>query len=311
MQPWTILVWNMALMSRGSRSTEDNMRYLTDLMMRHDVDVALLSEAPVAYLRELNEDAGGSPNLEPAVFSKGGTTGLDYWTDEHKVRKLKKRKRWSAAIVSRHGPVELGERDVRAVSPSRQKRRPDVPFGPSRPGSWIAATVEKEGEALTCVSLYGLMDELSDASMHRSLSEASPVFSDPDHNEHVILGGDFNIGTSLEGQEVRERSQLVLNRIVAYGLENCLATWREEHAVPKLPNCPCADEPCRHTLTRLIPTDSGDPTPWQDRTPFQVDYLFASTALVEEGHLDEVIESSPDEWEHFSDHAPLVVRLHT
>jgi hypothetical protein len=37
----------MALMSRVGNSARENMGYLADLMDEHDVDVAILNEAPV------------------------------------------------------------------------------------------------------------------------------------------------------------------------------------------------------------------------------------------------------------------------
>jgi len=36
------------------------------------------------------------------------------------------------------------------------------------------------------VSIYGLTDELSEASVHRSLSEISPLFSDPRYKELLL-----------------------------------------------------------------------------------------------------------------------------
>ena len=228
MQTWTVLLWNMALMSPGPRSAADNLGFLDDLIGRHSVDVALLNEAPVAYLRAMNDRSAGATERPRVCFSRTGTIGLDYWTDESGERKLKDRRRTTAAVLSGLGPEELGEDEVRAQSPSRaHPRRPDVPFRASRPGTWIAASVSKEHgtpreERLTCVSLYGLMDELGDASMHRSLSDVSAAFSDPTYRDLVILGGDFNIGTSLEGAELRERSRVRLE-----GLSGRMARERE------------------------------------------------------------------------------------
>ncbi len=284
MQPWTILHWNMALASPRSATADGNMAYLRELMGRHEVDVALLNEAPVAYLRCLNDG-----DQLRALFSERGTIGLDRWTDDHGVRKPKDRSRWSTAIVSSANVEHLGEGDVRAVSASvASARRPDVPFAPSRVGTWIAGTVGKAGQELTCISLYGLMDELSDASMHRSLSEVSPAFSDPDRKELLMLAGDFNIGTSLEGEDARRRSRLVLDRIEAYGLRDVLKAGRIREGRAPLAGCPCDDAPCEHTLTRLIPNSSDRQTRWEERTPFQVDYIFASAAL--EAQLETVIE---------------------
>src|SRR5207248_2512867 len=75
---------------------------------------------------------------------------------------------WTAAIVSPHGVREI--RDARAMSD--RGRRPNIRFENSRPGSWIAGVVTIPGVGdVTCISLYGLMDELSEASVHRSLSD--------------------------------------------------------------------------------------------------------------------------------------------
>jgi endonuclease/exonuclease/phosphatase family metal-dependent hydrolase len=295
----------MALASPRSTTAEENLAYLRDLMTKHGVDVALLNEAPVAFLRRMNEDGH-----QRSVFSERGTVGLDRWTDEHGVRKPKVRSGWSSAIVTEPdlALVPLAEDDVRAVSPSATNaRRPDVPFTPSRPGSWVAGSVSKEGETLTCISLYGLMDELSDASMHRSLSEVSPAFSDPARNDLLVLAGDFNIGTSLEGEDVRTRSRLVLERIEAYGLTDVLRAGRSKQGLGPLAGCPCADDPCQHTLTRLIPSSRGRDTPWTERTPFQVDYIYASPALA--ARLEGVIEIPPEEWEPHGDHAPLMAQF--
>lgn len=284
----------MALMSPGTRNAEANMNYLLELAEEHSVKVALLNEANVYHLRAANTDAIREGRPEPFVFSEEGTKGRDFWTDEDGIRKAYDRSRCSAAVMSPLGPSLLGEDDVRATSASlTHPRRPDIPFANSRPGSWIAATVTIGTEKMTCISLYGLIEELTDASMHRSLSDISPIFSDPRHNGLVLLGGDFNTSTATETSN-RERDRIVLDRIKAYGLVDCLAKWRDDNRIPPLAGCRCDDEPCRHTLTRLIPNREGEHIPWQDRVPYQVDYLFASEALAD--RLYGVVETSPDEW---------------
>src|SRR5207253_1966808 len=95
---------------------------------------------------------------------------------------------------------------VRAKSASgAHPRRPDIPFANSRPGSWIAATVLVGSAEITCISLYGLIEELTDASMDRSLSNVSPIFSDPKRNDLVLLGGDFNSSTAWPDHDRRMR----------------------------------------------------------------------------------------------------------
>jgi len=130
---------------------------------QRSVDVALLSEVPTGVLPE----AGG------ALYEAWGTRSRD-----------RKRRDWCTAIVSPHGGTEI--RDARAVS--YRGRRPNVRFESSRPGSWTAGSISVPGVgAVTCVSLYGLLDELSEALVHRSLSEISPLFRRYDVREPALF----------------------------------------------------------------------------------------------------------------------------
>lgn len=168
---WTVLIWNMGMGAPSSRSDRRTWDRLSELIDEWSVDVALLNEASTSILR----DADG------AVYEVWGTRGRD-----------RKRRDWSTAVLSRHGLAEI--RDAQAVS--YRGRRPNVRFENSRPGSWIAASVRiPKVVDVTCVSLYGLTDELSEASVHRSLSELSPLFSDPRYGERLLLGGDLNTST--------------------------------------------------------------------------------------------------------------------
>ena len=305
MEPWGVLVWNMARGAKKRGKAADTWAYLAKLTEEHNVHVALLNEADVSSLRAVNAAAAREGDPAPAVFSDRGTLGRDFWNKDG-VRTPYDRSTWSAAVMASSGAEALGERDVRAESPSWPHRSPDMAFTNSRPGSWIAASLTVGSERMTCVSLYGLIEELSDASMHRSLSEISPLLSDPEHRELVLLGGDFNTSTATEAEH-RERDRIVLDRIKAYGLRDCLAEWREKNDLPPLEGCRCADDPCRHTLTRLRPNERGEDRPWQERVSKQVDYLFASEALVD--RLHDVVEIAPEEWETYSDHRPIIVML--
>ena len=51
------MVWNMSLMSPGSRNAERNMAYLRELVEEHAVQIALLNEASVYHLRAANHAA--------------------------------------------------------------------------------------------------------------------------------------------------------------------------------------------------------------------------------------------------------------
>lgn len=149
--------------------------------------------------------------------------------------------------------------------------------------------------AVSSIALYGLMDELSDASVHRSLSELSPIVDDPRYSGQVLLGGDLNTGAQRpEGDAFNDRDRNVLDRIAALGLVDCI---RAKRAPGRLPGCPCAEgDNCAHVRTRR---DHRHPS-----VPYQTDYLFASPKLASGLRQCEVLAS--DEWFSISDHAPIV-----
>lgn len=146
------------------------------------------------------------------------------------------------------------------------------------------------------MSLYGLLEELSDASVHRSLSEISPIFSDPLFSKHVLLGGDLNTTDAWPDYGRRVRDTTVLERTKAYGLVDCLQQVRRPG---RLKNCICVfGQACRHTWTRVDPNQRGR------KTPYQMDYLFASVPLARRLISCEALSAL--DWREFSDHAPIV-----
>jgi hypothetical protein len=262
---WTVVVWNMGLGSR-SRDPGKSWARLSWLMKERSVDIALLSEVATSVLHE----------ADGALYEVWGTRGRD-----------RKRRDWCTAIFSPHECAEI--RDAQAVS--YRGRRPNVRFESSRPGSWIAGLVMIPGVgAVTSVSLYGLLDELSEASVHGSLSEISPLFSDPRYSGLLLLGGDLNTSTQWPKGRHLDGDKALLERV---RLIDCL---EQKRAPGRLRDCPCVLDECAHTWTRLDPS----------RPALQVDYLFASSALAEPGRLRSCEALPPPEWQEFSDHAPIV-----
>jgi hypothetical protein len=166
----------------------------------------------------------------------------------------------------------------------------ELPFKPSRPGTWTAGRIKAGKLAVTVIALYGLLDEKSDASMHRSLSELTPIFDHPTYRRHIIMGGDFNIFTNPKPTDpTRSRHKSVLDRINALGLHSCLAENRPKRR--QLVGCPCGAPPCTHQRTYL-----GSKTD----QPYEEDYLFCSAALLHKLRSCTVVEGISS-----SDHAPL------
>jgi hypothetical protein len=269
---WTVAVWNMALGSPPARVASKTWARLDWLIEARSVSVALLNEAPIGELRARN-----------AAYSETGTEGWDLDRRTHRP----KPRPWSAAILS----MTAKPQEVTPRAYGSSGRRPNVPFRPSKPGAWVAGAVDAPGIGrVTCVSLYGLMDELSDASLHRSLSDISPIFTDPEWNEYVLIGGDLNTSTQWRRKALRRRDQNLLERFEAYGLVDCLA-----HMSSPLEGCTCGlGGACRHSWTRF---DALHPK-------LQVDYLFASKKLAMCLRHCEAL--SPLEWKDWSDHSPIV-----
>jgi hypothetical protein len=256
-----VVVWNMNHRVRSWEALE-----------KLDPDLALLNEARVPKTLGMVPQGGER------------TLGRDGY-----------RREWAAAIVSKH---QL--RPVLDAKAFRQGRPLHLPFETSRPGSWEAAVVGGLGEEdVTAVSLYGLLDEKSDASVHRSLSELAPLFEDPRYNKLLLLGGDLNIlANPRPNDPTRERHLLVLARIKAYGLVDCLEKAVLGRNPPRggLKGCSCRlAGGCTHVWTHRH---------GQSQTPYQDDYLFASRSLAEKLLTCEA--PSPLEWSEFSDHSPIL-----
>ena len=253
-----VVAWNVAHNPRAWAALD-----------RLEPDVCLLNEAVV-------------PDGRAGVWSRTGTDGRDG-----------KRRPWTAAVISKF-PVS----QITDARPRWRQSRRDVPFECSRPGSWAAARVETPFGDVSAVSIYGLLDELSDASVHRSLSELSPVCDDPMYRGHLVLGGDLNTGTQWSTEPAHNaRDKAVLQRIEAYGMVDCIKKMR---APGRLEGCKCLEgDACMHVRTRRDPR--------RPAIPYQTDYLFVSAKMAKTLRSCEVLAS--DEWFELSDHAPIVAEF--
>lgn len=253
-----VVVWNTANRARA-----------LEALKTLEPDLALLNEAR-------------PPTGERGIWHDG-TEGRD-----------SARRPWSSAILTPHAVQEIKD-----AQPNWRGSTRNVPFECSRPGSWIAGSVEMPaGITISAVSLYGLMDELSDASVHRSLSEISPILDDRRYRQNVLIGGDLNTGTQWpENDSFLARDANVLERFESLGLVDCLAAMRP---VGRLEGCHCTlGDKCTHTRTRRDPR-------WPDNQ-YQTDYLFASRSLADRLVSCEAL--ADDHWFSFSDHAPLVAEF--
>lgn len=260
-RPLRVVVWNI-----------DKKPAAWPALERLQPDICLLNEAVV-------------PDGRRGVWNADGTRGRD-----------RAKRPWTAAVVT-----NLPSEPITGARPHWRQSSRNVPFECSRPGSWAAASVDTDLGKVSCVSLYGLMDELSDSSVHRSLSELSPILDDPAYKRLVIVGGDLNTGTqwSKREQAFNLRDRNVLDRMAALGLHDCILAKRPPG---RLDGCPCLEgDLCTHVRTRR---DRGIPS-----VPYQTDYLFASAKLFSRLLSCEV--KATEEWFRISDHAPIVAEFST
>jgi exonuclease III len=267
---WTAVVWNLNE-ARGAK------RQSWAVLEGFYADVALLSEARV-------------PEGIIAI-GHGKTIGRDC---KHEREEDCRGRPWSTAIVSRHAA-----RPITHATARRYGRPLDIPFSPSRPGTWIAASVSipQVGE-VSMVSLYGLTDEKSDASVHRSLSDLEPLFEDPEYNARLLLGGDLNILANPRPDDpARDSYRLVLERIKAYGLVDLFERDAELRDSPRQPpaHCPCGNTDCTHVWTFRSRRETLAHIPYQD------DHVFVSQALA-----DQLKSCEAGAFNAASDHAPIL-----
>jgi hypothetical protein len=174
----------------------------------------------------------------------------------------------------------------------------------SRRGAWAAAVVSlPNGEHVTVIALYGLLDERSDASVHRSLSDLTPLLEDPRYNELLLLGGDLNpLWSADTATMIHARVQGVFDRIEGgFGLRDLQQSPRNpKRPSEPLANCTCSHgEECRHVWT--FRGDSNSMAACQD------DYLLASPAMEERLEECWVPEFGDDA---SSDHVPVIATFH-
>jgi endonuclease/exonuclease/phosphatase family metal-dependent hydrolase len=202
-------------------------------------------------------------------------------------------RRWGSAVVS-YGPA-LTEVPTARTPYSSQ----DVPLRGTHPGCVaVAQAVLPDQCKLTLISAYGLIDAgYSVTTLHRILSDLTPLFDDKRYNAHVVLGGDLNGGTQAgEGDRHLARHRLVFERIKAFGLVDCLDAKLGENR--PLPGCPCGDASCRHVQTHRHLRSSK---PWQN------DYVFASDRLATK--LTACYAHDVDAAWALSDHCPVIAEF--
>lgn len=171
---------------------------------------------------------------------------------------------WGSAVLTRGYPIK------------------EVEFENSLPGCVVAAEVEVPGIILTAISVYGMLCKYNYATttMHRILSDLTPLLHGQRGSRTFIMGGDYNVSPQWdERYKHRDPShQLVLDRIEDLKLVNCTL----------------------HYFGKLVQTNHHA----RSNYPWQNDYLHASKKLAAKMMSCKVLDD--ERVREFSDHDPVV-----
>lgn len=211
------------------------------------------------------------------------------WDERQFVhREIAGHRPWGSSVVAFSEKIRVKEID--AVR---------TPFGPKRfsmlgtfPGSVIVTQVEvPEIGAITCVSIYGLIDVYAQTTMHRIVADLIPLF-DSKFGKHVVLGGDFNITSACGTRNVPEltRYKAIFHSVESLGLVNLAETAK---ILPEsISDCLCSRDKCIH-----IPTHHKA----------QIDWIYATPKLAhmcERLRVDDSVIT-----DELSDHASLIAEF--
>jgi endonuclease/exonuclease/phosphatase family metal-dependent hydrolase len=155
----------------------------------------------------------------------------------------------------------------------------------SHPGAFAAADAHlDERRTVTLVSLYGMLafkgrnsTRYAVTTVHRALSDLTPILDIRRTPAPVVLAGDLNVSPQIAYPDTAAH-EAVIQRIEAFGLENCLGAKHDGQFVRTF----------------------GTP-----QAPFQDDWVFSSPALV--CTRCEAVDA--DEAWALSDHCPVLAEF--
>ena len=273
-----VATWNLNRATWNQRkkldSADAHARAAWDELSSLEVDIAMLQEAMPP----------------PEGVAKLPVTTLPVGRGREDWRSLPGPARWwCSAIAAWSAGLEQLSEEGRAE-----------PLYVSQKGAYAVGVVRRNEKPLAVASVYALWDygwlphntkpRYAHTSLHRAISDLTPVL-DTDHSEmSVVIAGDFNTSSQFEAPH-REAFRTVDDRLRGLGLRN--VSIRPDGEI--LDGCPCIDEICRHVQTLEGPV------------PYQDDYIYVSEDLVASARFARVERS--DRAASVSDHFPLIVEI--
>ncbi len=194
---------------------------------------------------------------------------------------------WGSAVVAVDEAVSI--EPLRSVRVPYSRRR--FLLANTHPGSVSVAQLCVRGiQAITLVSVYGVMDGSVVSTMLRVVADLVPLFDSP-YGSRVILGGDLNVSSATTDPKHLARAEAVFAAIRSLGLVEAKTLVVEPPA--SLADCACgARATCGHVAT------------WGTA---ELDHLFVSPSLAGQVKAMSVDRTAVDAG--LSDHVPLVLDL--
>jgi hypothetical protein len=269
-----MLCWNMGAGGPGQRAS------WSDVTSASDYDVAMLQEAPNPWRTAVDVDMVPSPGSKWGIGSNWAQTAIARLSNRVEITPL------AMQPLGLDGPLQLGI---------------------SRPGTVTVAKLKvlDTDEEILLASVYAQWEGpisggpgiFADASLHRILSDLSPLLSWREHP--IIVAGDFNcvLGATDNsyGGNWTARTAGVFSRMEDLGLR--LAGPQAPNGRPADPHPPGLAHDSKNVPTFV--TNRGHRTS-------QLDYCFVSHDLME--RVSVAARNAEEDWGP-SDHCRLLIEL--
>lgn len=134
---------------------------------------------------------------------------LDFGSDRAVYGELAGHRNWGSAIVALDPAISV--EPLRSVRIPWSRRR--YLLANTHPGSVAVAQLRLPGiQAISLVSIYGVMDGSAVSTMLRVVADLVPLFDSP-YGSRVILGGDLNVSRATKDPRQLARAEAVVEAI--------------------------------------------------------------------------------------------------
>ncbi len=184
------------------------------------------------------------------------------------------RQGWGTGVFSKHKLTEIT---------NVTRGTTIIPLIKSHPESLVCAKLDLDGKNIIAISLYGKIDHDGYAitTLHRSLSDLTPILSQRRNTEWLMIGGDFNADVLIDEQQNDNSHRIFFDRLKDFKLHDCCKKFNPNRVAT-----------IRHA---------------RSNKPFENDRLFAGKQLYDRLVSCEVIDD-PNLYE-LSDHNPIIAEF--